>query len=180
MITLITGGERSGKSTFAQEIALSRSESPIYLATANIPDDDFRRRVSRHQEERDDRWTTIEEHYEISKVLPPSGTVVIDCVTLWLSNYFGKMKGDIDTILFEARREIDTMSAYHGELIFVTNEVGMGLHAATKLGRDFVEVQGWINQYISRYATTVYFMVAGNPLKIKPQTSDQHYCQPSR
>lgn len=167
MIIFITGGERSGKSRYAQELALSKTNSPYYLATSKVWDDDFKQRVERHRQERDDRWTSIEEQFELFKVLPENGVVVIDCVTLWLTNYFSKYKGDKDAIMKEAKAEAAKLFDYQGVLIIISNELGMGLHASTKAGRDFVECQGWINQFIAGNAAEAYFMVSGIPLKVK-------------
>lgn len=167
MIIFITGGERSGKSSYAQALALKLTDQPVYLATSKVWDEDFAERVERHRSERDERWTSIEEEISISKVLPENRTVVIDCVTLWLTNYFSKFKGERDTIVEEAKKELNELFKHKGPLIIISNELGMGLHANTKTGRDFVEVQGWINQHIAKSADEVYFMVSGLPLKVK-------------
>ena len=87
MIHYISGGERSGKSSFAQKMAEDISKNPFYLATSRIWDEDFKARVKRHISDRDERWTTIEEEKNISAVIPDKATVVIDCVTLWLTNF---------------------------------------------------------------------------------------------
>lgn len=167
MIILITGGERSGKSSYAQSLALKLSDRPVYLATSKVWDEDFAQRVERHRGERDERWTSIEEQISISKVLPGNSTVVIDCVTLWLTNYFSKLKGERDAVVAEAKEELNQIFNYSGTLIIISNELGMGLHATTKMGRDFVEAQGWINQHIAKNADEVYFMVSGLPMKVK-------------
>ncbi|ELR70118.1 Adenosylcobinamide-phosphate guanylyltransferase [Fulvivirga imtechensis AK7] len=167
MIIFITGGERSGKSSYAQSLALKFSQRPVYLATSKVWDDDFAERVKRHRNERDERWTTIEEQFALSEVLPPVNTVVIDCVTLWLTNFYSKLKGDRDMVVDAAKKEFDRMSSYNGNLIIISNELGMGLHASTKTGRDFVEAQGWVNQYIANQADEVYFMISGLPMKVK-------------
>ncbi|MEP3389638.1 MAG: bifunctional adenosylcobinamide kinase/adenosylcobinamide-phosphate guanylyltransferase [Reichenbachiella sp.] len=167
MITYISGGERSGKSSYAQKMALGLSDNPIYLATAKAYDGSFEERIKRHQAERDERWTNIEERFNLSEVLPVNRVVVIDCVTLWLSNYFSKTKGNRDESLQLAKAEFDKLKTYEGHLIFISNEIGMGTHADTQVGRDFVEVQGWINQHIAKAADEAYFMVSGLPLKLK-------------
>lgn len=167
MIIFITGGERSGKSSYAQSLALKFSNRPVYLATSKVWDEDFAERVKRHQSERDERWTTIEEQFALSEVLPAQSTVVVDCVTLWLTNFFSKYKRDKGFVVEEAKKEFYKMKGYDGTLIIISNELGMGLHANTKTGRDFVEVQGWVNQYIAQYADEVYFMVSGLPIKVK-------------
>ena len=167
MIYLITGGERSGKSNYAQELALSISDEPVYLATAKIWDENFKKRVDRHISQRDHRWTNIEEQLTISKAIPQDRVVVIDCVTLWLTNFFTKFKNDRDSSLTEAKKEFDKLRSYRGSLIVISNEIGMGLHGQTQMARGFVELQGWMNQYIAKAADSVTFMVSGLPLKVK-------------
>lgn len=167
MITYISGGERSGKSSYAQKMALELSDNPVYLATAKAYDGNFKERIKRHQAERDERWTNIEERFELSKVLPANRVVVIDCITLWLSNFFSKTKGKRDETLELVKSEFEKLKDYKGHLIFISNEIGMGTHADTQVGRDFVEVQGWINQHIAQTADEAFFMVSGLPLKLK-------------
>ena len=169
MIHLITGGERSGKSRYAQQLAEARSDRLVYLATApHHPEDDaWTQRIDHHRQVRDHRWTTVEEPLYLSRALPPAGIVVIDCVTLWLSNWFSNKQYQRDATLRAARAEVDRIEHQRSTLLFVTNEVGMGLHADTQIGRDFVELQGWINQYIAQQAERVTFMVAGLPMTVK-------------
>lgn len=169
MIHLITGGERSGKSRYAQQQARELSNHPTYLATAVQldSDPDFAQRIDRHRQERDDRWTTVEEPLHLHRAFPPSGVVVVDCVTLWLNNWLSERQYDRDAAYTAARQEFDQMTTSTCSLLIVTNEVGMGLHASTSVGRDFVELQGWINQYIAERAERVTLMVAGLPLVVK-------------
>lgn len=167
MLYLITGGERSGKSKYAQELALSLSPAPVYLATARIWDKDFESRVDRHKKERDNRWTSIEEEKLVHRHLSNQATIVLDCITLWLTNFFTDHKYDLHKSLLEAKEEIEKWKDFKGNLIVVTNEIGMGLHAESKMGRDFVSLQGWTNQSLAEIAENVSFMVSGIPLKIK-------------
>lgn len=167
MIYLITGGERSGKSSFAQQLALSLSSTPTYLATARKWDSSFEKRIERHQVERGAQWKNLEVEKEIGSCTLDGEVVVIDCVTLWLTNYFTDSDGDVNLSLSLAKAEFEKISAQNATLIFVTNEIGMGLHATTPLGRKFVELQGWMNQYIASNANCVKFMVSGIPLTIK-------------
>lgn len=167
MITYLSGGERSGKSSFAQQMALQLSDNPVYLATAKVYDGNFEERVKRHQAERDERWTNIEEPLMLSDVLPTKRIVAVDCVTLWLSNYFSKTKSNRDEALRLAKQEFDRLKNYTGHLIIISNEIGMGLHGETQMGRDFVELQGWMNQYIAKAADEAFFMVSGLPIKTK-------------
>ncbi|MEO9964603.1 MAG: bifunctional adenosylcobinamide kinase/adenosylcobinamide-phosphate guanylyltransferase [Reichenbachiella sp.] len=167
MMTYISGGERSGKSGYAQKLALELSNQPVYLATAKVYDGNFEERVKRHQAERDHRWTSIEEPMYLSQVLPSDKVVVIDCVTLWLANFFSMTKSNRDEALRLAKTEFDKLKEYKGQLIIISNEIGMGLHGDTQIGRDFVELQGWMNQYIAKSADEAIFMVSGLPIKIK-------------
>jgi len=166
-IILITGGVRSGKSRYAQHLALQMSNEPVYLATARKWDFDFEQRIKRHQSDRDDRWTNIEEEKFISKCNLANKTVVIDCVTLWLTNFFVDFKNDIDECLKVCHHEIDQLKNTAGTFIMVSNEIGMGIHAETVVGRKFADLQGWMNQYIAQQATTAILMVSGIPLIIK-------------
>jgi adenosylcobinamide kinase/adenosylcobinamide-phosphate guanylyltransferase len=163
----ITGGARSGKSRHAQELALQRSSSPVYVATARQWDAEFRQRVDRHRQERDERWTVLEEEKQISRLQLEGKVAVIDCVTLWLTNFFVDLKQDIDACLEAGKKEIDGLARQDAVLLIISNEIGMGIHADTQSGRQFTDLQGWINQYIAAKADTVIFMVSGIPLTIK-------------
>ncbi len=167
MIYYISGGERSGKSRYAQDLALTLTNKPIYVATSRIWDDNFKDRVQRHTNDRDHRWTTIEEEKEISKHLKPNQVYVIDCVTLWLTNFYVDTKNDVEECLRQAKQQFDLMKASGATVIVISNEIGMGLHAQTEVGRKFTELQGWINQHIAQQADKATFMVSGLPLILK-------------
>ncbi len=167
MIYYISGGQRSGKSSFAQNLALSFSQEPVYLATARVWDTDFADRVKRHQDDRDARWANLEEEKDLSKLDLDGRVVVLDCVTLWLTNYFVDTQYDVERSLKEAQTEWDKVCQKKCTLIVVSNEIGMGTHAETEIGRKFTDLQGWMNQYIARRADEAYFMVSGIPMKIK-------------
>lgn len=173
-IILVTGGERSGKSGFAERTALSLSTDPVYLATARVWDDEFLERVRRHQERRGPEWTNIEEELELSKHDVSGRVVVIDCVTLWCTNFFYRdQQRDqqdstwINQCLDDLKAEFDRFTAQDATFIFVTNEIGMGGVSANALQRRFTDLQGWVNQYIARRADEVTLMVSGIPVKIK-------------
>ena len=166
-IILITGGQRSGKSTKAEELALQLSPHPVYLATAHIWDEEFRARVQKHQERRGPEWTNIEEEKYLSKHDLTGRVVVIDCVTLWLTNWISTETTDIDTILTAAKQEFDQFTAPDANYIFVTNEIGLGGVSTNQLQRRFTDLQGWMNQYIAQKADEVILMVSGIPVKIK-------------
>lgn len=168
MIYLITGGERSGKSSYAQNLALELSDSPIYVATARKWDSDFQTRIDRHQLERDERWTNIEEEKHLSKINFSGKVALIDCVTLWLTNFFVDTQNDVSLSLDEAKKEfLSVANQENATLIIVTNEIGMGVHAETHIGRKFTELQGWMNQFLASNADEVILMVSGIPVKIK-------------
>ncbi|MET0944398.1 MAG: bifunctional adenosylcobinamide kinase/adenosylcobinamide-phosphate guanylyltransferase [Flavobacterium sp.] len=168
MIYLITGGERSGKSSYAQNLALKLSDAPMYVATARKWDDDFQNRIDRHQQERDERWTNIEKEKNLSEIDFSGKVALIDCVTLWLTNFFVDTKYDVPLSLEEAKKEFLAMAKQENvTLIIVTNEIGMGVHADTHIGRKFTELQGWMNQFLASNADEVVLMVSGIPVKIK-------------
>ena len=167
MIIFITGGARSGKSRYAQELALQVSQLPVYLATARRWDPEFGERIDRHRRDRDERWTLIEEEKRISQAPIGGKTVVIDCVTLWINNFFADTKGDLDACLELCKAEIDALEKMEGDFIIISNEIGMGLHADSEVGRKFTDLHGWVNQYIAQKATRAVLMVSGLPLIIK-------------
>lgn len=167
MIYFITGGQRSGKSSYAQKLALQFSDSPVYIATSRAWDEEHKKRIERHQEDRDSRWTTIETEKFISMINLDNKVAVIDCITLWLTNIFVDNKSDVEASLNEAKTELDAIVKKDATLIMVSNEIGMGLHADTETGRKFTDLQGWTNQYIASLADTVYLMVSGIAVQIK-------------
>lgn len=166
-IIYITGGARSGKSSYAQGLAEEMSASPVYLATARIWDEDFKARVSRHKSDRDKRWQTIEEEKHLSKLSLNGRTVLMDCVTLWLTNIYHDTNYNIEQSLDEAKKEWDIFIKNEFQLIVVSNELGMGVHPEHESSRKFVDLQGWMNQYIAKTADTAYLLVSGVPVKIK-------------
>lgn len=166
-ITFITGGQRSGKSSFAQKLAEEKSDSPVYLATARVWDEDFRKRIERHQQDRGGHWTTLEEEKELSTVDRTDKVVLLDCITLWLTNIYTNNNFEVDKSVEEAKNEWDNFIEADFELIVVSNELGMGVHPENESSRKFADLQGWINQYIAGKADTVMLMVSGIPVQIK-------------
>lgn len=166
-IMLVTGGERSGKSGYAQKRALTLSPNPVYLATSRIWDDEFRKRVERHQRDRGPEWTNIEEEKFLSKHELAGRVVVIDCVTLWGTNFFFDNQSDVELSLALLKKEFDKFTGQEAYFIFVTNELGMGGVSADEIQRKFTDMQGWMNQYIASQADEVILMVSGIPVKIK-------------
>jgi len=167
-LTFITGGARSGKSRHAQALALQWSDNPVYVATSRKWDDEeFRQRVQRHRQERDHRWTSLEEEKYLSRLDIGGRVVVIDCVTLWLTNFFIDLKYNVDACLGACKNEIDALCQKEAFFLVVSNEIGMGVHAETEIGRKFTDIQGWMNQYIAAKADQVLLMVSGIPVTIK-------------
>lgn len=166
-IILIIGGQRSGKSCYAERTALALSENPIYMATARIWDEEFRRRVERHQALRGDQWTNIEEDKTLSRHDVVGRVIVIDCVTLWCTNFFFDLKSDVGQSLQAVKNEFDRFTQQDATFIFVTNEIGSGGASDNELQRKFTDLEGWVNQYIAAQADEVILMVSGIPVKIK-------------
>ena len=166
-IILITGGQRSGKSSKAEELALSLVGNPVYMATAHVWDEEFRERVRRHQERRGPQWTNIEEEIHLSRHDMTGRVVVIDCVTLWLTNFFFANDADVDKSLELAKAEFDQFTRHDATYIFVTNEIGSGGVSDNAIQRKFTDLQGWMNQYIAQKADEVILMVSGIAVKVK-------------
>jgi adenosylcobinamide kinase/adenosylcobinamide-phosphate guanylyltransferase len=139
----------------------------VYVATAKVWDDEFRERVRRHQERRGPQWTNIEEEIYLSRHELTGRVVVIDCVTLWLTNFFFANDSYVDKSLELAKAEFDLFTDYDATYIFVTNEIGLGGVSENALQRRFTDLQGWMNQYIAQKADEVILMVSGIAVKVK-------------
>ena len=165
---LVLGGARSGKSAYAQRLAETHGPERLYLATAAADDEEMVARIARHQADRGQGWTTLEEPLEIATALlthtQAGRVVVVDCLTLWLSNLMlaGRDPGPALTALADALRRLA------GPAILVSNEVGMGIVPDHKLGREFRDWQGRTNREIGAACDVVIFVAAGFPLQLKP------------
>ncbi len=167
-LILITGGERSGKSTHAEHLALSLSPEPVYMATARVWDDEFRERIRCHQERRGPEWTNIEEEKFLSRHDVAGHVVLIDCLTLWATNWFFDMEGQpLDTILRQMEDELERLFSQDATFIVVTNEIGMGGVSPNKTQRQFTDLLGWLNQHVAKLAHEVVLMVSGIPVRVK-------------
>jgi adenosylcobinamide kinase/adenosylcobinamide-phosphate guanylyltransferase len=170
-ITLITGGVRSGKSAYALSCAEVYSGKKAFIATAVPFDTEMEERVKNHQSERGNRFTTIEEPYDLHKSvseLDDSITVaVIDCLTVWLGNLFYKYNSDITIINSEIDKFIHNISKSNVDMYIVTNEVGWGIVPDNKLSRSFRDCKGFMNQKIATCADNVFLCTCGIPLKVK-------------
>ncbi|MDR1707804.1 bifunctional adenosylcobinamide kinase/adenosylcobinamide-phosphate guanylyltransferase [Dysgonomonas sp.] len=166
-ITLITGGQRSGKSSYAEKLALSLSSNPVYLATSRVWDEEHRIRIGRHKASRGNEWTNIEEDRQLSLHILAGRVVLIDCVTLWATNFFFDLQSDVEKSLEALKEEFERFTNQDSQFIFVTNEIGMGEISQNEIQRKFADLQGWLNQYIASKADEVYLMVSGIPVRIK-------------
>jgi len=167
---LVGGGVRSGKSAFALALARTLGKRRLFLATAQAGDEEMAARIRRHRETRGDDFTTIEEPLALGELVRrQSGydVVVLDCLTLWLSNMLLTGAG-VEAILARVEDLIATLAAGAMHAVIVTNEVGMGLVPETALGRVFRDVAGFAHQRLSKAADEVYFAVLGTILRIKP------------
>ena len=166
-VIVITGGQRSGKSSYAQKLALSLSSNPVYLATSRVWDEEHRARIVRHQADRGPEWTNLEEEKFLSKHNLAGRVVLVDCVTLWATNFFFDNKADVALSLSQLKTEFEKLTSQDATFIFVTNEIGLGGISADELQRKFTDLQGWFNQHIAGIAGKVILMTSGIPLVLK-------------
>jgi len=166
-IILVTGGQRSGKSSYAQKLALSLAANPVYLATSAVWDEEYRLRIERHKRDRGAEWINVEELKDLQKVDVQNRVVVIDCVTLWSTNFFTESNGDVEYSLAAVTERFGEFTKQDATFIFVTNELGLGGTSENDLQRRFTDLLGWVNQYIASQSDEVVLMVSGIPMKIK-------------
>lgn len=165
--TLVLGGARSGKSAFAEQLIGESELTKIYVATATAGDDEMKDRIAQHRVRRGEGWTTVEEPLALVDTLTREATrnraVLVDCLTLWLSNLmFAERDPDV-----EAKRLTRFLGVANYPVVFVSNEVGLGLVPETPLGRAFRDAQGRLNQVVAAAVPQVVFMAAGLPLWLK-------------
>ena len=160
--SFVLGGARSGKTAYALTLA---TQPRTYIATAMAGDDEMRARISAHQAERGDDWRLIEAQTDLADALTgvTEGTVVVDCLTLWLSNLMAEDR-DLEAEVATLIKAIPTCKA---DIVLVSNEIGMGLVPMDALSRRFRDAQGHLNQRIAAAADSVEFVAAGLPLKLK-------------
>lgn len=180
--SLVTGGARSGKSSFAEKLCMKRSSSGLYIATAQAYDDEMKERIRIHQDRRSDadyRWETVEEPVALPELLETLGqsasdapAVVVDCLTLWLTNVLLQVEPE-GAAAMEERLQLDigrlarAVQTYPGTVILVTNEVGSGIVPEYPLGRIFRDWAGLMNQRLARVCHEVFLVTAGIPMEIK-------------
>ncbi len=173
MLTLITGGIRSGKSRYALELAqqMAVNGPKCFIATAEPLDEEMKIRIVRHKQERGQDFITIEEPLHLAETIEKAqkeyGLLLIDCLTLWTNNLLYHFSDEPFRIRQEIKKFTDTVSAKKTEMIFVTNEIGLGLIPENPLSRRYVDELGNLNQSIARISDEVIFMVSGIPTQIK-------------
>ena len=167
MIHLITGGQRSGKSEYAEKLILNQTDQPVYMATSRVWDENHRKRIEAHKARRGNQWLNIEEEKFLSKHDVSGKVVLLDCITLWLNNFFFDNGEDDDKTIEQAKEELDKIFAQNCDWIIVSNELGLGGHPGNKMALRFNDIQGYINQYIAEKAEIVTMVISGIPLEIK-------------
>ena len=184
-VALVLGGVRSGKSRWAQEFALSAQArarataepanprcAVAFIATAEALDEEMRCRIARHRAERPAGWTTIEAPIQVPGAIagcgPNFGTLVIDCLTVWVSNLMQAEQCDRERVLAHADRLCEELRRAPASVVLVSNEVGSGIVPADETTRLYRDLLGEVNQRVARVADQVVLLVAGYPLVVKP------------
>jgi len=167
-VHLVLGGARSGKSRFAEQLALAQDDPLHYIATAEAGDAEMTERIHHHRSERSERFTTHECPHdlagELTRLDQVGRTILVDCLTLWLGNWI-----EADPHRWQAQRQVllERLTNSRAELILVSNEVGQGIVPIGALSRRFVDAAGWLHQDIAQRADRVTFVVAGLPQRLK-------------
>ncbi|UCD07966.1 MAG: bifunctional adenosylcobinamide kinase/adenosylcobinamide-phosphate guanylyltransferase [Dehalococcoidales bacterium] len=174
---LITGGARSGKSSYAQTLAEKSGEKVLFVATAEARDDEMRQRIETHKANRPDSWTTLESPTDVGRNirenLEDNKIVLLDCITLLVNAVFNQFGENLDekqiekAVIQEINELIDCMQSLDREFIIVTNEVGLGLVPANEAGRFYRDILGKANSILAAACDEVYLMVSGLPVKVK-------------
>lgn len=165
-LTLVLGGARSGKSAHAEALVAQASPPWSYLATAQAWDDEMVERIALHLSRRGEGWQTLDVPHDLAgalESLPPARPVLVDCLTLWLTN---RMLAEAD-VAAESAALADALAEREGLTVAVSNEVGLSIVPDNALARRFRDAQGRLNQMIAARADTVIFMVAGLPMRVK-------------
>jgi adenosylcobinamide kinase/adenosylcobinamide-phosphate guanylyltransferase len=180
-IHLILGGARSGKSTYAESLASQSKQAVTYIATAQIYDDEFAKRVKHHQKRRPKHWHIVEAPFHLAKTIGTYANantcLIVDCLTLWLAQCLcpdcdSPEEQSNKTLLWEQERTalLETLPNLAGTVLLVSNEVGMGIVPLGEINRQFQDEQGRLNQAVANIANNVSFIAAGLPLHLKGTT----------
>ncbi len=166
-ITFVLGGARSGKSSFAEKRVEATALQPVYLATGRAYDDEMQSRIAIHRDRRGTQWQTVEEPLDLVGALEKNTghdrCVLVDCLTLWITNL---MMAERD-VLAETEKLVASLPKLTGLVIFVSNEVGLGIVPENRMAREFRDFAGFAHQAVASVADEVYFLAAGLPLKMK-------------
>lgn len=165
MLTVITGGARSGKSTHAVELGMRHPGPVVFVATAPPLDRDMEARITRHRAERPG-WPTVEEPHDFTSTIedaPADAMLIVDCITLWVSNLMWRGDSDAD-VERRARQLAERLTRISAHVVLVTNEVGLGIHPETELGRRYRDLLGRVNQILVSASDRALFMVSGRAL----------------
>ncbi|MFH7808027.1 bifunctional adenosylcobinamide kinase/adenosylcobinamide-phosphate guanylyltransferase [Acinetobacter sp. BSP-153] len=166
---LILGGARSGKSRLAEQVAQQLAQPVVYVATAQALDGEMQARIQHHQQQRPEDWGLCEEPIYLAEQLlkldRPNQTILVDCLTLWMSNLL--MQTDSNLQVQECQKLLDVVGSLQSELILVSNETGLGVVPMGQISRRFVDETGRLHQQLGQIATKVVFCVAGFPMILK-------------
>jgi adenosylcobinamide kinase/adenosylcobinamide-phosphate guanylyltransferase len=163
MKVLFTGGQKSGKSTEAEKMAISLATSkPYYLATSEIMDRELERRVELHKKQREDRFITVEEPLNLSDTINSCDDVVlVECLTIWINNMLHYDKRD------DIFSELEKVLSLKNDMVFVLNDVGLGIIPENKLAREFIDISGKVGQMVAASCDEVYYVTCGIRSQLK-------------
>lgn len=171
MRELILGGARSGKSRYAEQRARESALDVVYIATAEVGDDEMAQRIARHRAQRPAHWRVVEEPLALARSLAeqaaPDRCLIVDCLTLWLSNHLAGPDGSDERFCRERSALLETLPGLPGQVYLVGNEVGQGIVPVNALARRFVDEAGWLHQDLAALCERVVFVVAGLPQILK-------------
>lgn len=173
MIELVLGGARSGKSRYAEQQAIESDKKVIYIATAEAGDAEMQSRINIHRQQRPAHWETVEEPIELASTIKKYDQadhyLLVDCLTLWLSNILFDKQGALQQTVFNKQTAelFEVLAAFSGHIILVSNEVGSGLIAMDKMTRRFVDEAGFLHQKIAALSHKVVLVTAGLPHTLK-------------
>ncbi|MBV2143849.1 bifunctional adenosylcobinamide kinase/adenosylcobinamide-phosphate guanylyltransferase [Falsochrobactrum sp. TDYN1] len=166
-VIFVLGGARSGKSSYAEKLVEASGFKPVYLATGRAFDCEMESRIATHRDRRGPQWRTLEEPLDLVTMLKDNAAadsfVLVDCLTLWLTNL---MMAERD-ITAESAALVTVLPELHGPVVFVSNEVGLGIVPENRMARAFRDSAGFLHQSVASVADEVYFMAAGLPLRMK-------------
>lgn len=166
-LMLVTGGARSGKSAFAEGLARAEATTVTYVATGEALDPEMTRRIAHHKERRPKDWVTVEEPLHLAGAITAlEGTVIVDCLSLWVSNQLMVRRSD-DEVLAAADALVAAASIHRGLVVFVTNEVGSGIVPDNEVSRRYRDLLGWVNQKFAHASSDAWLLASGLPVHLK-------------